>query len=340
MNRCIQIAKNGLGTTYPNPMVGSVIVSNDQIIGEGWHYQSGLPHAEVNAVKSVKNLSLLQNSTIYVSLEPCSHFGKTPPCVDLILKHRFPNVVIGTVDPNEKVAGKSVQKLKEAGVNVIVGVLEKECQQLNRRFFTFHHQNRPFVILKWAQSSDGFLAPNKKDFREPVWITNEISRILVHKWRTEENGILVGKQTVIDDNPKLNSRDYFGNQPTRISFNHNHAFAKNTHFLDDSIPTIIFGENINKETFEQTKFLSLENSDQSIVSLLQNLYNQNIQSVIIEGGSKTLQRFIDSNLWDEARIFTGSINLLNGIAAPTLKLESTRTTYINNDRLEIIYNSK
>lgn len=340
MNRCIQIAKNGLGTTYPNPMVGSVIVHNDQIIGEGWHYQSGMPHAEVNAVNSVKDLSLLKDATIYVSLEPCSHYGKTPPCVDLILKHQIPNVVIGTVDPNEKVAGKSVQKLKDAGINVIVGVLEKECQELNKRFFTFHNNKRPYIILKWAQSNDSFLAPLKKDAREPIWITNELSRILVHKWRTEENGILVGKQTVLDDNPKLNSRDYFGNQPTRITFNRNNAFAKDTHFLDDSIPTLIFGENEFDSNFKQTNFLSLENSDNSIDLLLQNLYNKNIQSVIIEGGFNTLQRFIDSGNWDEARIFTGKIDLIEGIPSPTITIDPSQTTFIKDDRLQIIYNSK
>src|SRR4051812_40506857 len=200
MKRCIELAKNGLGTTYPNPLVGSVIVHNDKIIGEGWHKKSGEAHAEVNAVNSVKDKSLLKEATIYVSLEPCSHFGKTPPCCDLIIANGIPNIVIGTIDSNSKVAGTGIEKLNEAGKNVTVGILEKQCRELNKRFFTFHEKKRPYIILKWAQSQDGFIAPLSKNEQKPVWITNAFSRQLVHKWRSEEHAILIGSQTVIDDN--------------------------------------------------------------------------------------------------------------------------------------------
>ena len=241
IKRCIELAQNGLGTTYPNPMVGSVIVYDGQIIGEGWHKKAGEPHAEVNAVNSVKDKSLLKKATIYVSLEPCSHFGKTPPCCDLIIANEIPNVVVGTVDPNEKVAGKGILKLIEAGANVTVGVLENECNELNKRFFTFHQKKRPYIILKWAESLDGFLAPEKagNQDRKPVWITNQYSRQLVHKWRTEEQAILVGTQTVVDDNPKLNARDWNGNNPTRIVIDRNNRIDPDSFIFDDTVKTVI-----------------------------------------------------------------------------------------------------
>ena len=238
INRCIQLAKNGLGTTYPNPMVGSVIVYNDEIIGEGWHQKAGESHAEVNAINSVKDKSLLSKSTIYVSLEPCSHFGKTPPCCDLIIKNNIPNVVIGTVDPFAKVAGNGIKKLLEAGKNVTIGILEDECNDLNKRFFTFHTKKRPYIILKWAESADGFIAPSSKDKKEPVWITNEISRQLVHKWRSEEQAILVGTQTVLDDNPSLTTRDWFGKNPIRIVLDQNNKISKENHIFDSQAKTL------------------------------------------------------------------------------------------------------
>lgn len=216
MKRCIELAKNGLGTTYPNPLVGSVIVHDGKIIGEGWHKKAGEPHAEVNAVNSVKDKSLLKEATIYVSLEPCSHFGKTPPCCDLIIANKIPNVVVGTVDPFAKVAGNGIKKLIESGKNVTIGILEDECNELNKRFFTFHQKKRPYIILKWAETTDGFIAPISKEEKSPVWITNPYSRQLVHKWRTEEQAILVGTNTVLDDNPKLDARDFSGNNPVRI----------------------------------------------------------------------------------------------------------------------------
>lgn len=333
--RCIELAKNGLGTTYPNPLVGSVIVHEGKIIGEGWHRKAGEPHAEVNAVNSVKDKSLLEKSTIYVSLEPCSHFGKTPPCCDLIIQQKIPNIVIGTIDPFAKVSGNGIRKLNEAGRNVTVGVLEKECNELNKRFFTFHQKKRPYIILKWAESADGFLSPDTRNEQKPVWITNTYSRQLVHKWRTEEQAILVGTQTVLDDNPKLNSRDWKGNDPIRIVLDRTGKIPDHYAVKDNSSKTIIITEEektINSENiiFENTIF------DKSLPdSILKILHKNDIQSVIIEGGKMTLQTFIDAGLWDEARVFKGAISLVSGTTAPKIKGELIDRKSILNDELLI-----
>mgnify|MGYP003603606454 FL=1 len=316
LKRCIELAQNGLGTTYPNPLVGSVIVFENQIIGEGWHQKAGKPHAEVNAIHSVKDKSLLSKATIYVSLEPCSHFGKTPPCSDLIIANKIPNVVIGTVDPNEKVAGKGIQKLLEAGIHVTIGTLEDECNELNKRFFTFHQKKRPYIILKWAETADGFIAPQTKDEQKPVWITNPYSRQLVHKWRSEEQAILVGTQTVLDDNPTLNVRDWHGNNPAKIILDRQNRLNEDLVVFNSTEKTIVFSE--TKRDFKNNNCYSEvlnfnENLAQEIcISLFQN----SIQSVIIEGGARTLQTFIDANLWEEARIFKGKISFKEGIKAP------------------------
>lgn len=338
ISRCIALAKNGLGTTYPNPMVGSVIVHNDKIIGEGWHKKAGEAHAEVNAVLSVKNKSLLKESTIYVSLEPCSHFGKTPPCCDLIIKNNIPRVVIGTVDPNEAVAGKGIERLIAAGIKVTVGVLEEECNELNKRFFTFHNQKRPFVILKWAQSQDGFLAPKVKLEKKPVWITNAFSRQLVHKWRTEEQAILVGTQTVIDDNPSLNARDWFGKNPIRVLLDQNNRIPIESIVLDDRVQTLVLTKFKNPTDKVNTIFEVVDFEKESVKHILEVLYKHSIQSVIIEGGSQTLQSFIDANLWDEARIFEGEIRFGQGVNAPILPLINSKSQTIGSDKLTIIRN--
>jgi diaminohydroxyphosphoribosylaminopyrimidine deaminase / 5-amino-6-(5-phosphoribosylamino)uracil reductase len=362
MSRCIELAKNGLGTTYPNPMVGSVIVCEGKIIGEGWHKKSGEPHAEVNAVNSVKDKSLLEKSTIYVSLEPCSHFGKTPPCCDLIIKNEIPNVVIGTVDPNIKVAGNGIKKLIKAG-KVTVGILETECIELNKRFFTFHEKKRPYVILKWAESQDGYIAPstlqpfdklkaglaqtrgkaelnevNDIKKRKPVWITNEFSRQLVHKWRSEEQAILVGTNTVIDDNPKLDVRDWIGNNPIRIVLDQNNRIPQDSHIFDNRAKTIIFSQLANATNGENTTFEVIDFKQNLAQQILKALYKNQIQSVIIEGGRQTLQTFIDENLWDEARIFIGTSCFGNGTKAPILALEKTEKHLIGNDTLLISRN--
>ena len=346
MRRCLELAKNGLGTTYPNPMVGSVIVCYGKIIGEGWHKKSGEPHAEVNAINSVKDKSLLKRATIYVSLEPCSHFGKTPPCCDLIIENEIPNVVIGTVDSNVKVAGNGIKKLIEAGKNVIVGVLESECKELNKRFFTFHEKKRPYVILKWAETQDGFIAPLEirrkalnDNEQKPVWITNEFSRQLVHKWRSEEQSILVGTNTVIDDNPKLDVRNWAGNNPIRIVLDQNNRIPKDSYIFNNQVKTIIFSSSSTRISQENTTFEIIDFKQNLADQILYVLYKHQIQSVIIEGGSRTLQTFIDEKLWDEARVFIGNKTFETGIKAPILALKNIEKHAVGNDILLISRNN-
>ena len=326
IRRCIELAKNGLGTTHPNPLVGSIIVYKDEIIGEGWHKKAGEPHAEVIAINSVKDKSLLFKATIYVSLEPCSHFGKTPPCCDLIIANNIPNVVIGTMDPFAKVAGTGIKKLIEAGKNVIVGILEDECNELNKRFFTFHNKKRPYIILKWAESLDGFIAPLTKEKKEPVWITNEYSRQLVHKWRSEEQAIVVGTNTVIDDNPSLTTRDWTGNNPIRIVLDQNYRISKENHIFDNQAKTIL----LSGTEIDYSKKIGIQIADY--------LFNSNIQSVIIEGGKQTLQTFIDESIWDEARIFKGNKPFIEGIRTPIIKCKNVKQQQILEDELLIFFN--
>jgi diaminohydroxyphosphoribosylaminopyrimidine deaminase/5-amino-6-(5-phosphoribosylamino)uracil reductase len=338
IERCIQLAKNGLGTTYPNPLVGSVIVCDGKIIGEGWHKKAGEPHAEVNAINSVKDKSLLKRATIYVSLEPCSHFGKTPPCCNLIIENKISKVVIGTIDPNSKVAGNGIKKLIEAGIQVTVGILEKDCDALNRRFFTFHEKQRPYIILKWAESQDGFIAPIEKIEKKPVWITNAHSRQLVHKWRSEEQAILVGTQTVIDDNPKLDVRDWSGNNPIRLVLDQNNRIPIQSHVFDNQVKTFLFSK-IKKVDEKENIIFEDINFEKDVPSqIIQWLYKHQMQSVIIEGGRHTLQAFIDASLWDEARIFIGAGGINTGIKAPTLKLKQCDKFMIGTDKLIISRN--
>ncbi len=323
----MDIAKNGLGITRPNPMVGSVVVYDNKIIGEGYTSAYGGHHAEVNAINSVSNTDLLKEATLYVTLEPCSHFGKTPPCSDLIIKHQIPNVIIGCMDDNEKVAGKGIKKLKDAGINVIVGVLESECKSHHKRFFTFHNKKRPYIILKWAETADGFIAPKTKNEQKPVWITNEYSRQLVHKWRTEEQAILVGTHTVFKDNPSLTARDWKGNNPTRIVIDKDNKLSKNHSVFNNEAETII----INKDTIDFSKNIAKQIGNV--------LFENNITSVIIEGGSKTLQTFIDENLWDEARIFTSQITFKDGVKVPIFSGKLVLEKYILEDTLKIFINN-
>ena len=336
--RCIELAKNGLGTTYPNPMVGSVIVYENKIIGEGWHKKSGEPHAEVNAINSVKDKSLLKKATIYVSLEPCSHFGKTPPCCDLIIKNEIPNVVIGTVDPNEKVSGNGIKKLIEAGINVSVGILEPECNELNKRFFTFHNKKRPYILLKWAESKDGFIAPLEKLEQKPVWITNPYSRQMVHKWRSEEQAILVGTQTVIDDNPKLDVRDWTGNNPIRVVLDQNNRISNDSHVFDNEVKTIVFSKLKPAVEKENIIFEVIDFKQNIAEQIVKKLHQHQIQSVIIEGGRQILQTFIDANLWDEARVFIGNIQIKEGIKAPIITKKLFDKYSIGGDELILLRN--
>ena len=326
IQRCLQIAKNGLGSTRPNPMVGAVIVCDEKIIGESYTSPYGGSHAEVNAINSVKNKALLNNSTLYVTLEPCSHFGKTPPCSDLIIKHNIPEVVIGCMDDNPKVAGKGIAKLKSSGCNVIIGVLEQECRIHHKRFFTFHNKKRPYIILKWAESKDGFIAPKAKDEKKPVWITNTYSRQLAHKWRAEEQAILVGTNTVLEDNPSLTVRACTGENPTRIVLDRNSKLDKALNVFDNKAETITISNN------------DIDYKLPIAIQICELLYSKNINSIIIEGGTRTLQTFIDEDLWDEARIFTGSMEFKDGVAAPKLKGELISESRIDNDILKIYVN--
>lgn len=293
IRRCIELAKNGLGSVQPNPMVGAVIVCNGQIIGEGYHQKYGEPHAEVNAINSVADKELLRKSTIYVSLEPCSHYGKTPPCADKLIEMGFPRVVIGSTDPNEKVNGKGIAKLRAAGIDVTVGVLKDECDELNKRFFTYHLKRRPYVILKWAQTADGFMDidrtanPNGK-----YWITNDKVKVLSHRWRSEEQAILIGYNTYVNDRPQLTTRLWPGKDPTR------YIACRNT------------------ENAEPIDGFTLVPEDPKLT--LQRLYDDKMQSVIIEGGRKTLDRYLGSGLWDEARVLTGGQTWGAGTEAPKI----------------------
>lgn len=328
MRRCLQLAEKGLGAVAPNPMVGSIIVHNGVVIGNGFHRKYGEAHAEVNAINSVKEKSLLKESTLYVSLEPCSHFGKTPPCADLIIEHKIPKVVIAMQDPFDKVAGQGIKRLRENGIEVTVGVLEDEAKWLNRRFITYVTQKRPYVILKWAQTLDGFIdierapgAPVK-----PTWISNQACKTLVHRWRREENSILVGNNTVINDNPKLNVRLWSGTNPTRILIDRTLVAPVESHFFDGTQPTIVFigknsGSNTRKELFEKIPNLELVAIDfakDAEIQMFEYIHQRGIQSVIIEGGARTLQGFIDRNCWDEARIFYGPKLFFKGVKAPSI----------------------
>jgi diaminohydroxyphosphoribosylaminopyrimidine deaminase / 5-amino-6-(5-phosphoribosylamino)uracil reductase len=342
IKRCLEIAENGWVAAMPNPSVGAVIVCDDVIIGEGFTSAYGGNHAEVNAINAVRDKSLLYKSTIYVSLEPCSHFGKTPPCSDLILESGIPNIVIGCLDSNEKVAGKGIQKLIDAGRNVTVGVLEKECRQSNIRFFTFHEKKRPYIVLKWAESQDGFIAPilrqaQNDNYRRPVWISNEFSRQLVHKWRSEEQAILVGTQTVIDDNPKLDVRDWSGKNPIRVVLDQNNRISKESHIFDNQIKTILISK-VNDNFNDNEKEVTIDFEKNIASQIADLLFKKNIQSVIIEGGRQTLQTFIDENLWDEARVFKGSISLENGTKAPILNSKKCEKHKIAYDELLIFRN--
>nr|WP_298779096.1 bifunctional diaminohydroxyphosphoribosylaminopyrimidine deaminase/5-amino-6-(5-phosphoribosylamino)uracil reductase RibD [uncultured Polaribacter sp.] len=340
MKRCLQVAKNGIGNTRPNPSVGAVIVHQNKIIGEGFTSEYGNNHAEVNAVNSVENKVLLKEATIYVTLEPCSHFGKTPPCADLLVKHQFKNVVIGCVDTNSLVAGKGIERLRNAGINVIIGVLEDECKEHHKRFFTVQNKKRPYIILKWAETIDGFIAPLSKLEQKPIWISNKYSQQLVHKLRSNEHAILVGTNTVIADNPKLNVRSWFGNNPTRIILDKTLRIPSDFSVFDGTVKTIVLTGDDNKlenkienVIFERIDFNS--NLAQQICIVLQ---KHNIQSVIIEGGSQTLQTFIDEKLWDEAHVFMGGFSFENGVKAPVFSGNVTSEKRIKNDILKIYKN--
>jgi diaminohydroxyphosphoribosylaminopyrimidine deaminase / 5-amino-6-(5-phosphoribosylamino)uracil reductase len=317
MSRCIQLATIGGGSVAPNPMVGAVLVYEDKIIGEGFHKKYGDAHAEVNCINGVlsENKLLIEKSIIYVSLEPCNHFGKTPPCSDLIIKNNIKKVVIGCKDSYEEVAGRGIQKLKDAGVEVIVGILENQCRDLNKRFFCFHEKKRPYIILKWAQSANGKTGALND---ERILISNEYSNRLVHKWRSEEAGILIGTNTARKDDPSLTTRLWEGKNPVRIVIDKDLKLSSKLKVFDGKAPTIFF--NKAKNAIDgNLQFVKID-GDRFLEQLLHSLYEKNIQSILVEGGSKTLQTFIDAGLWDEARIIINEEMIIeNGIAAPDLK---------------------
>lgn len=318
MYRCLQLAELGVGYSAPNPMVGAVVVCDDVIIGEGYHHRYGEAHAEPNAIHAVKNQELLQKSTLYVSLEPCSHFGKTPPCANLIVASKIPRVVIGTLDPNPKVAGRGVEILRKAGIEVVVGVLEDECRELNKRFFIFQEQKRPYVLLKWAQTHDGFMDRQRTHVSEkPLLISNNITRQLTHKMRSENQAIMVSTNTVLLDNPSLTVRNWSGKSPVRVAIDRQGRIPEGYNILDKSIPTIIFTEK-HRLSDHNLEYITIEFDEHCLSTILQKLYERNIHSVMIEGGAMLLNSFITAHLWDEANVEIAPEKISDGIKAPVL----------------------
>ena len=315
--RCLQLANAGSEYVAPNPMVGAVLVYENKIIGEGYHQKYGQAHAEVNCINDVaeENRALINQSTLYVSLEPCSHFGKTPPCTNLIIEKKIPKVIVGCKDIFKEVSGRGIQKLKDAGIEVITGVLENECVELNKRFFTFHEKFRPYIILKWAQSMNGKIGATGK---ERVLISNDYSSRLVHKWRSEEAAILIGTNTALKDDPLLTTRLWHGKNPVRIIIDKELRLPSTLKVFNGETKTIVYNllKNSNEETLVHIK-LEKENF---IDGLIQSLFEMNIQSILVEGGSKTIQSFIDNDLWDEARVITNEELIIeNGVASPEMK---------------------
>ena len=313
--RCIQLASNGLCNAAPNPMVGAVVVHNDVIIGEGYHVRCGEAHAEVNAIRSVKNKALLKESTIYVSLEPCSHYGKTPPCADLIIKEGIPRVVVGCLDPFSLVAGRGIEKLRNAGIDVTVGVLEKDCQQLIRRFVTFNTLHRPFITLKWAESADGFIDLNRTE-GSPYIFSSPLSGMLTHKRRSEHSAILVGRRTALLDNPSLTTRNWFGKNPVRLVIDKDLTLPKSLALFNGEIETIVFTRKNETSSLPQTTYVTLDFEQAILPQIMEELYNRKLQSLMVEGGSILLQSFIDAGLWDEAYIEKSDALLKEGVKAP------------------------
>lgn len=316
MRRCLQLARNGVMGAAPNPMVGAVVVCDGKIIGEGYHRRCGEAHAEVNAIGSVRRPELLERSTIYVSLEPCSHYGKTPPCADLIIAKRIPRVVVGCVDPFSQVSGRGIRKLRDAGIEVTVGVLEHECRRLIRRFITFHGERRPYVVLKWAQSADGFIDV-KRDGGRPVVLSSPETQMLVHKHRAECKAILVGRRTALLDNPSLTVRCWHGANPLRLVLDRDLSLPAGLHLFDGTVPTVVF--TAREETPRPgVDYVRLDFTCDILPQMLDYLYARGIQSLLVEGGSSLLQSFMDAGLWDEAFVECVPRLLTDGVAAPQM----------------------
>jgi len=341
MLRCVELALKAEGMTYPNPVVGSVIVHNGKIIGEGYHLKPGGPHAEVVAVESVREKGLLASSALYVNLEPCSHFGKTPPCTDLIISNKIPTVIVGTMDTSDKVSGKGISELRKAGCTVITGIAEDECRSVNRRFFSFHEKKRPYITLKWAQSADGFLDIKREGNNKsgPGWITGISERILVHKWRASEQSILIGAETVRTDDPLLNVREWKGNSPVRLILSGSGSLPDEiamNKLIGEQVIFSYYPENIN---MPGSALVKLNNHESSAVQILNYLFRCGIQSLFIEGGAGVLNHFISSGLWDEARIFSGHQLFTDGVKAPVIKGKLLSKTEFSKSTLEILLNN-
>ncbi|WP_419868753.1 bifunctional diaminohydroxyphosphoribosylaminopyrimidine deaminase/5-amino-6-(5-phosphoribosylamino)uracil reductase RibD [Chryseobacterium sp. CT-SW4] len=333
IKRCIELAEKALGKTYPNPLVGSVIVYDDKIIGEGYHHKAGENHAEINAINSVKNPELIPESTIYVSLEPCAHYGKTPPCALKIKELGFKKVVIGAMDSHDKVNGKGKKIIQDAGIEVISGILEKECTLLNKRFFTYHEKKRPYIILKWAQSADGFL---DKDFK-PTSISNRLANQFVHQLRANEHAILVGTQTALNDNPSLTVRNIEGTNPVRVLIDLDLKVPADYNLYSQEARTLVFNT-IKEGTENHIHFIKIEREN-FLPSLMNGLYKEQIQSIIIEGGSYTLQQFINAGLWDEALIIKNeNLKLGNGTKAPSFDYQPLRTQDFRDNTIQFYQN--
>ena len=330
IQRTFYLAKKGIGKVAPNPLVGCVIVKNNKIIGEGYHKEYGDKHAEINAINNVSNKKEIEGSSVYINLEPCNHFGKTPPCSDALVKLKPKEVIISNKDPNPLTNGKSIKKLIDNNINVRSNILKEEGEELNKRFFKNQIKKLPFIILKWAQTSDGFIA---KSDGSSKWISNDISRTLVHKWRSEELGILVGAQTVNNDNPKLNVRSWDGKDPIRVIIDPNNRSSNKNDILSDTLPTLIY--NKKRESKVQNKqFVRL--LEFNLLNILKDILSRGISSIMVEGGSFTLQSFIENNLWDEARVFVSDGKFKNGIKAPKIKLSNPQK--IGSDQLYLMKN--
>ena len=340
MKRCLELAEKGFGKVAPNPMVGCVIVHNNKVIGEGYHQKFGDAHAEVNAINSVRDKSLLKNSTLYVNLEPCSHFGKTQPCADLIIRYKIKYVVIGSMDTNPLVSGKGIYKIASSRSDVKVGVLENECKKLNKRFYTFHEKKRPYIILKWAQTKDNFFGIiNLK-----TQISRHKSQKLVHKWRSEEQAIMVGTNTALIDNPQLTVRKIKGNNPLRGVIDEDLKIPSRFHLLDGSVPTIVFTGK-TKSSKKNIEYVVIDFKKNVLKQIMNELYQRQIQSLIVEGGAKLLNSFISENLWDEARVITSNkkLNELskkgNGVEAPKIIIQNISKEKIGSDELQVYRNN-
>ena len=339
MRRCLSLARQGEGLTYPNPMVGAVIVHQNKIIGEGYHRKAGGLHAEVWAIESVKNHELLKESTIYVNLEPCAHFGKTPPCALLIQQKKIPRIVIGCTDTFSEVSGRGIAMLRASGADVMVGILKQESRELNKRFFTFHEQKRPYIILKWAATQDDFIdiERNASTENRPTWITNEHARRMVHLWRSRESAILVGSITARKDNPSLTIRDWNGAHPLRLVLDRSGTLPENLALFNGEAPTLVFTSNETR-VFENAEKAMVPPDANPIDAILETLYKRGIQSVIVEGGAQLLKSFITMGLWDEARVFKGQQWFKNGVKAPTIDVAPTEFEKFGSSSLFIYHN--